>query len=55
MNNANRFAIELQEGRRIGQLVFAQICQEALVSYCRKYQGQKGTMWARIILNQENV
>lgn len=40
--NANRCAIELRAGRRIGQLVFARMDQAALHPYAGKYQGQKG-------------
>ena len=53
--NANRCAIELQAGRRIGQLVFAQMDQEARAPYCGKYQGQKGAMGSRIYLDEENI
>lgn len=52
--NANRCAIELQAGRRIGQLVFAQMDQEALCPYCGKYQGQRGAVGSKIYLDDEN-
>lgn len=39
--NANRRAIELKTGMRIGQLVFAKMEQEAINPYRGKYQGQK--------------
>ena len=52
--NANRCAIELQCGRRVGQLVFAQLDENALNPYCGKYQGQKGATGSRIYLDGEN-
>ncbi len=51
--NANRCAIELQSGRRIGQLVFAQLDQEALNPYTGKYQKQKGATGSRVYLDDE--
>ncbi len=42
--NANRCAIKLQTGRRVGQLVFAQMDSEALRPYQGKYQGQRGAI-----------
>ena len=50
--NANRCAIELQAGRRIGQLVFAQMDQEAKHPYNGKYQGQRGAVGSRIYLDE---
>lgn len=50
--NANRCAIELQTGRRIGQLVFAQMDQAALKPYCGKYQGQRGATGSRVYLDE---
>lgn len=41
MYNANRCAIELHAGRRIGQLVFAKIVQATMNPYTGKYQGQR--------------
>lgn len=49
--NANRYAIELQAGHRIGQLVFAKMEQEALHPYSGKYQGQKGATGSRVFLD----
>lgn len=49
--NANRCAIELQAGRRIGQLVFAQMDQPALNPYSGKYQGQRGVTGSKIYLD----
>ena len=52
--NANRCAIELQAGRRVGQLVFARMDGAALRPYCGKYQGQKGATGSRVYLDHEN-
>ena len=52
--NANRCAIELQAGRRIGQLVFAQMDQDAMKPYCGKYQGQRGATGSKIYMDVEN-
>lgn len=46
--NANRCAIELRSGRRIGQLVFAQMDEDAQHPYRGKYQGQKGATGSRV-------
>ena len=51
--NANRCAIELQAGRRVGQLVFARMDQAAGHPYCGKYQGQKGATGSRVFLDKE--
>ena len=40
--SANRCAIELKAGRRVGQLVFAEMDAAALHPYQGKYQGQTG-------------
>ena len=45
--NANRCAICLDVGRRVGQLVFAKMDETALHPYRRKYQGQRGAAGAR--------
>lgn len=50
--NANRCAIELQAGRRIGQLVFAQMDQAASKPYCGKYQGQRGATGSKVYLDE---
>lgn len=42
--NANRCAIELKTGRRVGQLVFAQMDDTTLNPYRGKYQGQKAPL-----------
>ena len=44
--NANRCAIELKAGRRVGQLVFAEMDYTALNPYNGKYQGQTGATGA---------
>ena len=51
--NANQCAIELQKGRRIGQLVFAQLDRDAQNPYRGKYQGQRGATGSRIHLDAE--
>ena len=53
--NANRCAIKLQTGRRVGQLVFAQLDSEALRPYRGKYQGQRGATGSRVYLDQEKL
>lgn len=51
--NANRCAIELQAGRRVGQLVFAQMDSPAERPYRGKYQGQRGATGSRVFLDGE--
>ena len=51
--NANRCAIKLQAGRRVGQLVFAQMDAAALSPYRGKYQGQRGATGSRVYLDYE--
>lgn len=46
--NANRLPIKLTAGRRICQLVFASMDQEAQNPYRGKYQGQKNAVGSRI-------
>lgn len=53
--NANRCAIELKAGRRIGQLVFAKMDQAAEKPYVGKYNGQKGATGSRIYLDPDRV
>lgn len=53
--NANRCAIELNAGRRVGQLVFAQLDDNALNPYRGKYQGQKGATGSKVFLDKENA
>ena len=51
--NANRCAIELRAGRRVGQLVFAKMDMSALHPYAGKYQGQTGATGSRVYLDAE--
>ncbi len=51
--NANRCAIELTAGRRVGQLVFARMDAPALRPYDGKYQGQRGATGSRVHLDEE--
>lgn len=51
--NANRCAIELKAGRRVGQLVFAQLDDVALNPYNGKYQCQKGATGSKVFLDNE--
>ena len=51
--NANRCAIELKAGRRVGQLVFAQLDDTALNPYSGKYQGQRGASGSRVYMDIE--
>lgn len=53
--NANRCAIELKAGRRVGQLVFAEMDKPALHPYSGKYQGQRGATGSRVFLDREFV
>lgn len=52
--NANKCAIELKAGRRVGQLVFAEMDESALNPYNGKYQGQKGATGSRVYKDNEN-
>ena len=51
--NANRCAIELHAGRRVGQLVFAKMDAPALHPYAGKYQGQTGATGSKVYLDTE--
>ena len=51
--NANRCAIELKAGRRVGQLVFGKMDDHALHPYNGKYQGQKGATGSRVHMDSE--
>ncbi len=51
--NANRCAIELKAGRRVGQLVFAKMDDKALNPYNGKYQGQRGATGSRVFMDKE--
>lgn len=50
--NANRCAIELKSGRRVGQLVFAEMDEAALNPYSGKYQGQRGATGSRVFMDK---
>ena len=51
--NANRCAIELKAGRRVGQLVFSRMDAEAVNPYNGKYQGQRGATGSRVFTDDE--
>lgn len=51
--NANRCAIELKAGRRVGQLVFAEMDDTAMNPYNGKYQGQRGATGSRVFMDNE--
>ena len=51
--NANRCAIELRAGRRVGQLVFATMDMPAQNPYNGKYQGQRGVTGSRVYLDRD--
>lgn len=51
--NASSNAIELKAGRRIGQLVFAQLDCDAENPYRGKYQGQRNATGSRIQLDED--
>ncbi len=51
--NANRCAIDLRPGRRVGQLVFAQLDGRAANPYRGKYQYQKGATGSRVFMDEE--
>ena len=52
--NANRCAIELKAGRRVGQLVFARMDEAADRPYRGRYQGQRGATGSKAFLDSEN-
>lgn len=51
--NANRCAIELRAGRRVGQLVFAEMDESAMNPYNGKYQGQVGATGSRVYMDKD--
>lgn len=51
--NANRCAIELKAGRRVGQLVFAKMDDTAINPYNGKYQGQRGATGSKVFMDKE--
>lgn len=52
--NANQLPIKLTAGRRICQLVFAQMDQEAHYPYEGKYQGQRDATGSQVYFDFEN-
>ena len=52
--NASDKPILLEEGKRVGQLVFAQLDQNAENPYNGKYQKQTGATGSRVYLDKEN-
>ncbi len=52
--NANSLPITLKAGRRICQLVFCKMDQEALNPYRGKYQGQKRSVGSRVFKDSES-
>ena len=52
--NANRCAIALRAGRRVGQLVFAEMDGPALRPYNGKYQDQSGATGSRVYLDEDS-
>ena len=53
--NANRCAIELKAGRRVGQLVFAEMDDHAINPYNGKYQGQTGATGSRVFMDTDKL
>ena len=51
--NANSLPIKLRAGRRMCQLVFCKMDQEAKCPYQGKYQGQERTVGSRVFLDRE--
>ena len=52
--NATNHPILLESGRRVGQMVFAQLDRVARNPYHGKYQNQKEATGSRIYLDKEN-
>ncbi len=50
--NANRCAIELKAGRRVGQLVFAKMDEPAEHPYRGKYQNQRGATGSKVYMDE---
>lgn len=53
--NANRCAIELTAGRRVGQLVFARMDASAMRPYSGKYQGQRGATGSKVFMDSDGT
>lgn len=52
--NANSLPIKLEAGRRICQLVFAQMDDVAINPYQGKYQGQRSAIGSRVFMDKES-
>ena len=50
--NANRCAIELKAGRRVGQLVFAKMDEPAEHPYRGKYQNRRGATGSKVYMDE---
>ena len=50
--NASRLPIKLKAGRRLCQLVFAQLDKEAVEPYKGKYQGQRSATGSRVFMDK---
>jgi dCTP deaminase len=53
--NANSLPIQLHAGRRICQLVFCKMDQQAINPYRGKYQGQRRSTGSRVAYDPENL
>ena len=53
--NANRLPLKILSGRRICQLVLAQLSSPSLNPYRGKYQSQRGTVGSRIYQDRETA
>lgn len=53
--NANSLPIRLEAGRRICQLVFCKMDQQALTPYQGKYQGQRRATGSKVFEDRENI
>lgn len=53
--NANSLPIRLEAGRRICQLVFCKMDQQALTPYQGKYQGQRRATGSKVFEDRENL
>jgi dCTP deaminase len=51
--NANRLPLKLSSGRRICQIVFAEMDKPTRTPYAGKYQGQRGTVGSRIFRDSD--
>lgn len=53
--NSNQIPIKLTSGRRLCQLVFAEMDQEALNPYNGKYQGQRKALGSRVYVDFDKL